>query len=65
MTQDEYDTSEIVICFYSVRTLIMIFATQQDMYYNITPVSSAKAVNGCKAGTVLRSPSTHSSIYLL
>jgi hypothetical protein len=59
MTQDEYGTSEIVICFHSIRILIKIFATQQDIYYNITPVSSAQAVNGRNAGTV------HPTIYLL
>jgi hypothetical protein len=66
MTQDEYGTSEIAICFYSIRTLIMIYMTQQDIYYiSTTTVSLAKAVNGHNAGAVLRSPSTHSSIYLL
>jgi hypothetical protein len=64
MTQDEYGTSEVVICFHSIQTSIMIFATQQDMYY-ITSVSSAKAVNGRNAGTVHKSPSNHSFIYLL
>jgi hypothetical protein len=57
-TKDEYGTSDITICFYSILTLIMIFSTQQDINQNTVGVSAAKAVNGCNAGAVLRCPPT-------